>query len=30
MSTLWAGVIDQLAPMIIDQRNRHAAAANTD
>jgi uncharacterized lipoprotein YmbA len=30
MSTLWADVIDQLAPMIIDQWNRHAAAANTD
>jgi len=30
MSTLWAGVIDQLAPTIIDQWNRHAAAANTD
>jgi uncharacterized lipoprotein YmbA len=30
MSTLWAGVIDQLVPMIIDQWNRHTAAANTD
>jgi uncharacterized lipoprotein YmbA len=30
MSTLWAGVMDQLGPMIIDQWNRHTAADKTD
>jgi hypothetical protein len=30
MSTLWAGVIDQLAPLTIAQWNSHAAAAEDD
>ena len=30
MSTLWAGVIDQLAPIVIEQWNNQAAAAAND
>ncbi len=30
MSTLWAGIIDQLAPLAVEQWNNHTASASND